>query len=187
MSPDQIFEQSAAATRSVLEQVTADQLDLQSPCAAWDVRGVINHVIDGQGFFQAMINGDPPTASGDDHASGDYLAAYDAAVAASTAAFQAEGAMGKMITAPWGAEMPGAGVAGMASNDTFAHGWDIAKATGQSTDIAPQLAEGLLGASQHMIQDAFRGPEGAPFGVAQEAPEGANAADRLAAFLGRQV
>ena len=28
--------------------------------------------------------------------------------------------------------------------DTFQHGWDLAKATGQDTDLDPELAAGLL-------------------------------------------
>ncbi|MFT4865258.1 MAG: hypothetical protein ACI8RE_001446, partial [Ilumatobacter sp.] len=66
--------------------------------------------------------------------------------------------------------------------------WDLAKATGQSTDLAPELAAQLLEASRQMIQPGFRGEDGAaPFGVEQEYPEGACNADQLAAFLGRTV
>lgn len=187
MSPIQPFEQSIASARAVLEQVSADQLDSATPCASWDVRGVINHLVEGQGFFVAMVNEQPPQMTEVDHAGGDFVAAFDQAAAAALEAFQAEGAMGKMITAPWGAQMPGAGVAGMAASDTFTHAWDIAKATGQSTDLNPELAAGLLQQSETMIQDAFRGPEGAPFGQRQECPDGACAADQLAAFLGRTV
>jgi hypothetical protein len=39
-----------------------------------------------------------------------------------------------------------------------------------------------------MLPDAFRGEEGqAPFGPRQEAPAGATAADKVAAFMGRGV
>ena len=88
---------------------------------------------------------------------------------------------------PFG-EMPAGAVMGLAMNDTFTHGWDLAKATGQSTDIAPQLAAQILEQARASIHDAFRGEDGAaPFGVEQDCPEGASAADQLAAFLGRDV
>ena len=64
---------------------------------------------------------------------------------------------------------------------------DLAQATGQSTDLAPELAAALLEGAKASIPDEFRGPEGAPFGPKQEAPTGATAADELAAFLGRKV
>lgn len=83
--------------------------------------------------------------------------------------------------------MPGAAVMGLSATDTFAHAWDLAKATGQSTDLNPELAAALLDQSRQAISANFRGPEGAPFGAEQECPEGACNADRFAAFLGRSV
>ena len=84
--------------------------------------------------------------------------------------------------------MPASAFMGLATTDTFTHGWDLAKATGQSTDIDPQLAEQLLAGSKMAIQEAFRGPDGkAPFGAEQQAPAGATKADELAAFLGRTM
>ena len=69
--------------------------------------------------------------------------------------------MERMITLAFG-EMPGAAVMGLATTDTFQHGWDLAKATGQSTDLAPELATALLAQSKAAISHAFRGPEGGP-------------------------
>ncbi|MDA3041369.1 MAG: hypothetical protein O3C27_17950 [Actinomycetota bacterium] len=66
-------------------------------------------------------------------------------------------------------------------------GRELAKATGQGTDIAPELAAGVLAGAKKSIPDAYRGPEGAPFGSQKEAPAGATNADQLAAFLGREL
>lgn len=85
---------------------------------------------------------------------------------------------------PFG-EYPGAAFMGLATTDTFAHGWDLAKATGQSTDLDPELAETLL--ANAAIPDGFRGDEPMPFGAKREAPAGSTAADRFAAHLGRKV
>ena len=69
-----------------------------------------------------------------------------------------------MVKMPFG-EMPGRAVLGLAMTDNFTHGWDLAQATGQSTDLAPELAAQLLESSRQMIQPAFRGEDGAaPFG-----------------------
>ena len=92
----------------------------------------------------------------------------------------------KNVKLPFG-EFPGRAFLGLATNDTFTHGWDLAKATGQSTDLAPDLAAALLAGAKQAISPAFRGPEGAPFGTEQEAPAGSTNADKLAAFLGRTV
>jgi uncharacterized protein (TIGR03086 family) len=182
----QPLEQTIAATRGVLANVTHDQLGQPTPCASWDVAELINHIVGGQHFFAAGLSGEPPSGEQPDFAAGDFVAAFDDASSTCLAGFQAEGAMEKMYKLPFG-EMPGAAFMGLACTDTFQHAWDLAKATGQETDLAPELAETLLTQSQRSIQESFRGPEGAPFGPEQTAPADAAPADQLAAFLGRTV
>lgn len=176
------LERAAASTRSVLAGVDADQLDAPTPCDSWTVRELIDHIVGGQKFFTAGLNGEPP--SGEAAFSADFVAGFDEASSECIAAFGADGALDKMYELPFGT-MPGSAFMGLATTDTFVHGWDLAKATGQSTDLDPDLATSLLEQSKAAIQDAFRGPEGAPFGPEKEAPADATAADRLAAFLGR--
>jgi uncharacterized protein (TIGR03086 family) len=91
-----------------------------------------------------------------------------------------------MCTLPFGT-MPGSAFVGIAATDTFVHGWDLAKATGQNTDLSPDLAAGLLVGAKAFIQDGIRGDEPMPFAAEQQAPAGASSADQLAAFLGRKV
>jgi uncharacterized protein (TIGR03086 family) len=182
----QILEQAIAVTRGVLAATDKSQLDDATPCASWNVRELINHIVGGQYFFAAGVEGKPFESDSPDFAAGDYVAAFDEAARAAVAAFSAPGALEKMLTLPFG-PMPGAAFIGLATSDTFQHGWDLAKATGQSTDLAPELAAGILAGVRASIPDAFRGPEGAPFGPQRSAPAGACAADELAAFLGRAV
>ncbi len=58
----------------------------------------------------------------------------------------------------------------------------MVKATGQSTDLAPELAAQLLAGAKQAISDAIRGPEPSPFGPQQPAPAGATNADHLRRF-----
>ncbi len=91
------------------------------------------------------------------------------------------------MTLPFGT-MPGSVVIGMATTDAFVHGWDLASATGQSTDLDPALSAALLERSKTFIQPSFRGPDGtAPFGPAVDVADSAPMADQLAGFLGRAV
>ena len=179
------FEQAVATTRGVLANVSQDQLHNSTPCESWDVSELINHMVGTHIFFLAGMNGTPP-AEPADFAAGDYMAAYDEATSATIAAFNADGALERTVKLPFG-EMPGAAVMGLATTDTFQHAWDLAKATGQDADLAPELASALLSQSRQSISDAFRGPEGAPFGAEQECGDSATNADQLAAFLGRTV
>jgi uncharacterized protein (TIGR03086 family) len=182
----QPLEQAIATARAVLEAVGDDQLSASTPCASWSVSELINHMVGGQTFFAACVNGEMPSGESPDFASADFRAAFDEASTACVAAFQTEGALEKMVTAPFG-QMPGRAFMGLTITDTFQHAWDLAKATGQDTNLAPELASMLLQQARANIQDNFRGPEGAPFGPEQSAGDDASPADELAAFLGRAV
>ena len=180
---------SHAAARAALAGVSADQLDQPTPCASWTVRDLANHLVGGNYWFATWVNGETPTEDDEapDFAAGDLVAAFDDGSRQAIEAFEAPGAMEKMITLPFGT-MPGGAFMGLATTDQFAHAWDLAKATGQQIDFDQDHAEALLTAAEASIQDAFRGADGqAPFGPAQEIDPSAPAADRLAAFLGRQV
>jgi uncharacterized protein (TIGR03086 family) len=190
MSATEPLERAIAVGKKVLEGVSKEDLGKPSPCASWDVSGVMNHLIGANDFFVAMIEGAPPAGDAVDFSAGDYRVAFEEAAARTVAKFNEPGVLDSTLNLPWG-PTPGAAFLGLAATDIFQHSWDLAKATGQSTDLDPELAEQLLAGSKASIADAFRGPDagpkqqGAPFGAEQQAPEGATAADRLAAFLGR--
>ena len=180
------LEQAIASTRVVLAGVSKEQLDDETPCAAWKVSDLINHIVGGQYFFESCAKGDVPAGGDTDFSSGDFVSAFDEGSQRCLAAFRVEGVMETMLTLPFG-QMPGSAFVGIAATDTFTHGWDLARATGQSTDLDPALAGQLLAGAKQFIQPAFRSPDGAVFGPEQSAPDGASNADQLAAFLGRRM
>lgn len=53
----------------------------------------------------------------------------------------------------------------MATTDAFADRWDLACATGQSTDLDPELASGPLEGARLFLQPAFRGEDGQNYGA----------------------
>lgn len=180
------LEQAIATTRGVLAGVSKEQLGEATPCANWKVSDLVNHIVGGQYFFEAGAKGAPPAGLDTDYSATDFLSAFDEGAQRCVAAFKADGIMEKMLTLPFG-QMPGAAFVGLAATDTLTHGWDLAKATGQDTDLAPELAAQLLARAKTSISPAFRSPEGSVFGPEQPAPAGASNADQLAAFLGRKV
>ena len=172
--------------RGVLGNVTADQLDLDTPCRNWKVSQLIDHLVGSQHWGRNAVTGSDGGETGEGSASGDFVAAFDQAARDSLAAFSEEGALERTVNPGFG-DMPATALMGLVTTDTFTHAWDLARATGQDTDLSPQLAEQLLAQARHSIQDAFRSEDGAIFGPEQPAPEGACPADQLAAFLGRTV
>jgi uncharacterized protein (TIGR03086 family) len=184
----ELLAQCFASTRGVLANVTPEQLDGATPCASWSVKELVDHVVNGTTWFAVMAETGAPPA--DDaypaFTAATIVDAFDAGSTRAVQAFAADGAMERIIHMPFG-ELPGAAFVYIACGDTFTHGWDLAKATGQSTDLDPEVATELLGIVSGMVPDALRGEEGqAPFGLQQEAPGGASAADKLAAFMGRR-
>lgn len=176
-----------ASTRAILANVTPDDLDKPTPCRSWKVRDVINHVVGGSHWFGLSTEaGVAPELPVTDFSQEDFVASFDQGVARTIAAFEAPGAQEKIVTLPFG-QFPGAVFMGLATSDTFVHGWDIAKATGQSTDLDPALAAEIQQAAAMLVPDAVRGDEPMPFAPVQEPPAGASAADKLAAFMGRTV
>jgi uncharacterized protein (TIGR03086 family) len=182
----EVLEQAVATTRGVLANVTSDQYDMTTPCASWDVRALVNHVVGGTHFYVAALTGtawSPDT----DYTADDHRRAYDEGASAAIAAFGAPGAMEQMVELPF-ATLPGAVFVGIASTDQFTHAWDLARATGQDTDLAPGFAQQLLDNARTTLPDEVRGAEGvALFGAQQDAGANTSNADRLAAFLGRHV
>ena len=182
------MERAFAIATSVLREVRPTQWALPSPCEGWTVRDVVNHMVGGAKMVSVCLSG-----RGDgvnfyvDHLRGlDPVDVYVAEAAAAVVVFRVDPSLvDRMMPMPWG-EATGAAVATMFMGDHFVHVWDVAKATGQSTDLDPQMAA-LVRRFAHEYVDVGqrRGPE--MFDEERHAPAGATAADRLAAYLGRRV
>jgi len=163
----------------VLANVTSEQFDLPTPCEEWTVKGLIDHMLTGNQRVQSRA-GREPVALPDG-----LLAAHAAAAAGAHAVFAAPDGLTRLFDLPIGT-LPGKAFIGVRTGDAFMHAWDLARATGQPSDLDPEVAEHVLAFSRRGITPELRGP-GRPFGEEQPCPPGASAADRLAAYLGRSV
>ena len=180
------LDRAMQSTLAILTKVQPADLDAPTPCASWNVRALINHFVGTARWWAGVLVGEADITDAD-YAGGDFVAAYEESIRIALAAFEADGALSRMVRLPFG-EFPGAVVRGMAALDQFTHGWDLARALGYPTDLDPGLATQLLGQARIAITDAYRRPDGeAPFGSVVQAPAGAGPADQLAAFLGRPV
>jgi uncharacterized protein (TIGR03086 family) len=177
------FDRAAAVGEQVIAGVKADQLDDPTPCTEWSVRQLINHLVTGTLAFVSIVTGAPAPDRGADHLGDAPLDAYRGAVRELRAALSAEGAMDRTYPTPLG-QGPGAMLLTMRTIETTVHSWDLAKATGQSTDLDAELARWALGSLRGALP-ADRA--GGPFAAEQPAPPAATAADQLAAFAGRTV
>lgn len=183
----ELLRKAFASTAAVLDDVSIDQMDLPTPCVSWAVRDLVNHIVGGPPFFAATAEtGVAPLRAETDYTTGDFKAEFRKSAERAVKAFSAEGAMEKPMKLPFG-ELPGAVFVLIASTDTFTHGWDLARATGQSTDLDPDVATTLYESVQ-FVPDEMRGRDGEkPFGPRLDVPDSASPADRLAGFMGRRI
>jgi uncharacterized protein (TIGR03086 family) len=177
------FDRAAAVADATIAAVKTNQLGDPTPCTEWSVRQVINHMATGNLFFISMMGLGPRPDRTRDHLGDDPLAAFRESLRDLREAFSADGVLEATYPTPFG-ERPGTVLVHMRTVEMTVHSWDVATATGQSTDFDPELAEACLGSRRAWLAT---GREGSPFGTEQPAPAGASAADRLAAFAGRAV
>ncbi|HEX3607606.1 MAG TPA: TIGR03086 family metal-binding protein [Candidatus Dormibacteraeota bacterium] len=175
-------------TGDIIAGIRPDQLDAPTPCTRWTVRELVNHVVGvsrnfatiGAGGAPERPGGDAPDLLGDDPS-----AAYEAAAGAAAAAFAEPGALDRMWTLHFG-DIPGAMAQCIHIVDLTSHAWDLARATGQTDRLDPEVGEAALGLSQTLLRPELRNEQGDPFAPEIAVAEGAPAYDRLAGFLGRQ-
>jgi uncharacterized protein (TIGR03086 family) len=179
-----LYRRAADLAEGIVGRVRRDQLGDPTPCTEWSVRELINHVVTGNLFFVHLATGSPAPGRGRDHLGDDPVAAFRDAVRAVSAAFEADGFLERVVHAPFG-EASGSTLIDMRRNELTVHGWDVAKATGQSTDLDREVVAACL--ASYTASPRLKNREGGPFGVEQHAPPDATDADRLAAFLGRTV
>src|ERR1700761_9603047 len=183
--PRVTFSRAAAQTESVIAAVRPDQAARPTPCTEWDVRTLVSHTagavlriaLVGEGADALSV---PPFANLGD----DWAAAYRAAVRRAEAAWADDAKLDELFTVPWG-KVPGrVAVAGYV-REVVAHGWDLAAATGQPTELDPALGAFALEVSRRSLPAGAR--DGIPFGQVTPVPAGAGVYAQLAAWLGREL
>lgn len=182
MDPLVAHQRAQDAFAGVLAAVSPQQMGDPTPCTEWTVGELIGHVIGGNERvrIRAGLRAEPDASW-----PADFIEAHRATAVAAQQVFAAPDGMTIMFGLPIG-PVPGSTFVRMRAVDGLAHAWDLAKATGQSTDLDPELAAHLLAGSRGAATDTLRGP-GKFFGHPQPCDEARPPADQLAAFLGRTV
>ena len=137
------LDRALTATEEVVAGIRDDQWAAPTPCTELDVRGVLNHLVRGNLLFVAVIRDEPRPEPGTDHLGDDPLAAFRGAAGRLREAFGAPGALDAVYAAPFGSG-PGAVLAQVRVVEILAHGWDLARATGQPAMFPDHVAERAL-------------------------------------------
>jgi uncharacterized protein (TIGR03086 family) len=166
------------ASRWTLGKVAGatEQLDAATGCDGWDVRALMNHMLDTGNYFVGAARGEdvsppspgrPPELLGDDP-----VADFERVRSDTLATFGQDGVLEKSGPA-----------LGIAFSDQLLHGWDLATATGQDAtmpDELPEMAYQLIHGK--FTDDQRQGVFKPEITVGPDA----SAQDRLLAYSGRQ-
>jgi uncharacterized protein (TIGR03086 family) len=152
----------------------SSRLDADTPCDRWDVRTLLNHMLETQRYFAGAARGEdvaPPSADPPHLVSDDPVADFEQARDDTLRAFGDPAVVEK--TGP---------MLGIAFTDQLLHAWDLATATGQDATMPTGLPE----AAYTMIHGRFSDEE--RVGVFKPeiavAPD-ASFQDRLLGYTGR--
>ena len=187
--PRPLHRRAVAQTGTVVAAVTPDQFALPTPCPEYDVRALLSPHHrrpdpdrPGRRGRSRSALARPAKAEGvpDDG----WPAAYRAAAARATAAWADDAKLDALVEVPWG-KVPGRFALAGYVQEVLAHGWDLARATGQPTEGDPELALFALASAKRILPPDIRGDEGVPFGPVVDVPADATPYTQLAAWLGR--
>ncbi len=165
----------------LVDEISPDQLGVQTACAKFDVAGVLEHMIGGASMFAPAFRGDAPSAP---PASGTIQDQWRDAMADLLGSVHAPGAQERTIASPFG-EVPGAMFARYVAFDGLMHGWDLATATGQVYLPSDGLVAEVDAFARELLKPEMR--DGDTFAAETSPGSGASALERLVAFSGRTV
>jgi uncharacterized protein (TIGR03086 family) len=168
-----LYERASRWTNGKVAGATA-QLDATTPCDDWDVRTLLNHMLETQQFFVSTAAGgdaSPPSQQPPELLSDDPVADFDAARTEMLRAYGEPGVIDR--TGP---------SVGIAFSDQLLHGWDLARATGQDADMPEDLAEAAYEVVHGRFTDEQRPGIFKP--EVRVSPD-SSAQDKLLAYTGR--
>ena len=180
-------QRAAAAVDPVMRAIRPEQLSLPTPCHEWDLRQLLDHLFGTLHNWAARVEDRQPadwSAPPLETAGDDVVQAWIEARDDVLDAISQPGALDREIALPMGSRGPARRLAAIMPVETLLHGWDAARSIGHGTEFDPELAEALTARGRALMKDRPRGPA---FAEERTAPEDATAADRMAAFYGREV
>jgi uncharacterized protein (TIGR03086 family) len=188
-------------TGRIIAAITPDQLHGPTPCDEFDVERLLGHLTMALQRTAAAGRGEAPdtwptgpTPCPD----GDWAALWSATADEAREGWADASKLERPTTLPWGT-FPGAKALGVYTSEVVVHGWDLARATGQTPDFDDATVDGGFAAfrpqmpaeGRQQVLDGIAAmfPEGVevdlPFALAKPVASDAPLLDQLVAWAGR--
>lgn len=186
---DDVVEWHDRATREFdrrVRAVGADQWDAPTPCTEWDVRTLVNHLVNESLWVAPLLDGSTIAEVGDrfggDLLGDDPVRAWQDASATASTAVHADGATGQQVHLSFG-DTSGEDYLWQLVSDLTLHSWDLARGIGADDTLDPELVEVVLTRIAPAKDElAASGVFGAPVPVAEDA----DPQTRLLGMMGRR-
>ncbi len=184
-----LHRQATALVQPLHARVRAEHLVRPTPCAGWDLRALLEHVVGQDAGFAAAVTaspGDVGTAAFAAQPLGsDPQATLSAGSRGLLAAFAGADPSARVLLPELGARaFPLKAVVGFHLVDTVVHGWDVAAALGEPYEVRGDLLAAALDQAERVPTGASRQAPGAAFGPDLPA-QGAGEWERTLLLLGR--
>lgn len=185
--PRPIFAKALDQAEKQVAAVRPAELSSGTPCADYDVRALLGHVVSVlHKLARAGTGGDarevPDVVDG--IAEDGWAGAFARARGEVERVWADEEKLDRMVELPW-ATLPGRTALEAYTHEFTAHSWDLACATGRLTALDPDLGARALEAFSEFAPPEARSEQG-PFSPVVTVPDDADVYTRLAAFLGRR-
>jgi uncharacterized protein (TIGR03086 family) len=185
--PRPLFARSLDQTERQVAAVRPDELSNRTPCADYDVRALLGHVVAvlhkiARAGAGADVRGAPDVIDGIDDDG--WAGAVSRARGDVERVWAHDEMLDRMVTLPW-ATLPGRAVLDAYTHEFTVHSWDLAHATDRLAGLDPELAVQALDAFPRFAPPETRSGQG-QFGPVVPVPDDADVYTRLAAYLGRR-
>lgn len=185
MGPTEQLSHILPACTAVVDRIQVMQMNDPTPCERFTVHDILDHMMVLGGTFTYLFRGEeapelsPPGVYG-------WVPAkeFREVMEDLYGAITSPGALERTIDSPFGT-MDGETFARLIAFDGLVHSWDLAIATGQQLDLAPEVVEAVSDFAHQALTDDLR--DGDTFKQPTDPGPSAGAIEQLAAFSGRTV
>jgi uncharacterized protein (TIGR03086 family) len=176
--------EAASTVAAAVRACAGADLAVRTPCGDWDLRTLARHFTGTSGAFvrsgrTGALDPDDPWGS---NAVLDEAGWADRLADQVTAAGEAWSHPDRWAGSIEGAQMPAAFIGEMALIELVLHGWDVARAGGQTLSVSDELGAELLRCLEPTLD---QGRQYEVYGAPVSVPDGASALDRALALSGR--
>jgi uncharacterized protein (TIGR03086 family) len=189
--PRPMFATAVRTATAVISWVSPDQLSQPTPCRAFDVAALLDHLVLVASRITSLGRGTPDFSATDGGTAGwsasDIAAAWTHDITEAVQAWDDPESLTRTITLPW-ATMPGDAVLRMYLSELLVHTWDLARATDQLPSWDDDAVLAALSLMETALPADIRGDADdaeVPFAPVVPTSDDAAPIDRLVAWCGR--